>query len=129
MTKTNAQKTTAAKTTVRKASQLKTAFTTLKAELKTLTDTKKNALAKLAEQLASVGVLHYSGGTIPTDRLHPLDLKAIRKAKLIVAELAKVDRLYRFVATKDNYQRYRTELAGLISKCRAIAEERAEDGK
>ena len=36
------------KVTVRKESQLKTAFTTLKSELKTLTDTKKNALAELA---------------------------------------------------------------------------------
>ena len=54
MTKTNAQKTTAAKMTVRKESQLKTAFTTLKSELKTLTDTKR---AKKAEMLKKVDAL------------------------------------------------------------------------
>lgn len=77
-------------------------------------DEKKNALAELAERLKPKG----------NEQLYFLiDYGDLYKASRIVAELAKVDRLYRFVATKDNYQRYRTELAGLISKCRAIAEE------
>ena len=79
-----------------------------------MADTKRNALAELAECLSNDAEYLYGNNDKASED--------VSKAQRIVAELAKVDRLYRFVATKDNYQRYRTELAVLISKCRAIAE-------
>ena len=121
MTKTNAQKTTAAKTTVRKESQLKTAFTTLKSELKTLSDTKKNALAKLAKKLKAdarivkafkkdLGGKEYEVGGMMIDD--------IDKASRIVAELAKVKDIKEFGVVH-----VREDMAiGAVENCRAIAE-------
>ena len=75
-------------------------------------DTKKNALADLAERLGRVIIPH------PKTRIYNDLLKAYR----IVAELAKVE------YGDDGHIRYWTDTEIKLKKCRAIAEEGAGDG-
>ena len=75
----------------------------------------KNALAELAKRL-ELDIRMIEFGNVA-------QLKRFRKVKRIVAELAKVE------YGDDGHIRYWTDTEIKLKKCRAIAEEGAEDGK
>ena len=88
----------------------------------------KNALAELAERLSSNKVELVEGDEFPI-RLSREAVIDFRKARRIVAELAKVkdvNDVYRLQLVKRPNQ---DQALAAIVTCRAIAEEGAKDGK
>ena len=88
-----------------------------------------NALAELAERLTPGLVINVNGCAIAKD----VDFDALQKAQRIVEELAKVSD-GRWEVICDGPPAYFCTAGDLkvqcaIGRCRAIAEERAEDGK
>ena len=91
-------------------------------------DTKKNALAELAERLSSNKVELVEGGEFPI-RLSREAVIDFRKARRIIAELAKVSDWHWQVICDDFCTTGDFELHCTIGRCLAIAEEGVKDGK
>ena len=91
-------------------------------------DTKKNALAELAERLSSNKVELVEGDEFPI-RLSREAVIDLRKARRIIAGLAKVSDGHWQVICDDFCTTGDFELHCAIGRCLAIAEEGVKDGK